>query len=748
MMHREFWEAGHRVFGLWPVSPKGCGCGSPDCTMGGKHPRAANWTHTPVWSQEQIETMEDMDQFSTGYGVLIRGLLVIDVDARNGGVASFERLKNDFPAVEKAGLIVNTGSGGGSQHLYFHLAEGTALVQKHADYPGIDFKSSGFVVGPGSFHATGACYEVAYGSVEDIEAAPAELVEILRKPDRHRAEVQGNFLDISHKDLAEMAAVIDPDTDHDTWVKCGMAMHHASGGTAFDVWDQWSARGAKYPGSHALEKRWHSFGKAANPVTLATLIHYAEQAGYQAPVTFETTVDFEIPTPALDIAHVDLKRPPGFVGEVAAWIEANSRRPREHLSVASALLAVANLVGLRYTDDRDGVTANMFIFCIAGSGTGKDSQQTCVQDILQAARIERAMHGSIKSEQEVVRNMVRNQASFYVIDEIGFFLKKIKNAQKTGTSSYLEGVVGCLMSAYSKANKFYLVTGDMKEEIRKTLKQELRQLEGQENPSPGMVSKIATLKQHLETIDSGIKKPFISLIGYATPQTFDEAVDFYNATNGFIGRSMIFVEHVMNPPLKKNFKPVPMPDAMRLTCENLYSGGRYDMTLFERVEYYEDRDTIPSSPEALDLLGKAIDAFEEMADEHTAATGLEALALRAYEQVSKISLILAAPQGLRTAEHVLWAYALVRRDIEYKMRLVTSNDREKDSPVMALRAKLMNLISGDDGETLGVICNRLRKYRKADIEKALDEMVKAKIAVVVESRHRFKGTTVKRYKAA
>ena len=253
-MYREFREAGYRFFGLYGADKNGhCACGNKDCKAAYKHPIASNWQHTPEWDDEQVETMELTDQLKTGYGVLVRGLLVIDIDARNGGVASYERLRNDFPAVEKAGLIVNTGSGGGSQHLYFQLAEGIALMQHHPDYPGIDFKSSGYVVGPGSMHASGNRYEVAYGSPEDIDKAPEDLVNLLRKPERHRAEVQGSFLDVSHADLAEMLSHVDPDTDHETWIRCGMALHQASGGTAFEVWDQWSNRGTKYPGRDTLE---------------------------------------------------------------------------------------------------------------------------------------------------------------------------------------------------------------------------------------------------------------------------------------------------------------------------------------------------------------------------------------------------------------------------------------------------------------------------------------------------------------
>jgi len=64
-----------------------------------------------------------MGQFDTGYGVLCRGLLVVDVDARNGGVESYNRLVVDVPEVMAAGLIVETGSGGGSKHLYFALCD-------------------------------------------------------------------------------------------------------------------------------------------------------------------------------------------------------------------------------------------------------------------------------------------------------------------------------------------------------------------------------------------------------------------------------------------------------------------------------------------------------------------------------------------------------------------------------------------------------------------------------------------------
>lgn len=751
MLYREFREAGYRFFGLYGVDKRGkCLCGNKDCKAAYKHPVVSNWQHTPEWDDEQVETMELSDQLATGYGVLVRGLLVIDVDARNGGVASYERLRHDIPAVEKSGLIVNTGSGGGSRHYYFSLPDSmTALLQKHPDYEGIDFKTSGYVVGPGSMHASGNRYEVAYGSPDDIEPAPQALIDLLRKPERHRADLgNGTSMDVSQADLAAMVNHVDPDTDHETWVRCGMALHHASGGTAFDIWDAWSNRGSKYPGRQTLEKRWHSFGKSANPVTLGTLIHYAESAGWKQPVTFDSDIELPTPTDSLDIAHINLKRPPGFVGEVAAWIEDQSYRPREHLAVAGALTAVGNIVGLRYTDDLNGVTTNLFTFCVAGSGTGKEPIQQAVAAVLKAARIQQAVHGSIKSEQEIIRNLVDHQAAMYLIDEIGIFLKKVKNAQLKGGASYLDGVIGALMSAYSKANGFMLLTGDMKKEIRKGLKSELMQLEKQENPSPAILARIGAVKRSMETLDFGLDRPFLSLCGFTTPETFDELVDFYNATNGFIGRSLLFTERDTTPPRKKGFRPRPMSEALKGALQDLYAAGSCDLTGTGRVEYYDDRIPVPTAPAAVELLDKVSDAFEQMAEDAKSATGLEALAMRAYEQVAKVSLILAVPGGIRTEEHVLWAYALVRRDIREKMDLVTSNERAKDNPLMAMRARIMNLTSGDEGETIGVICNRMRKYKKTDIQRCLEQMVEAGLLTVNDTPHRFNGSTVKRYRSA
>ena len=527
--------------------------------------------------------------------------------------------------------------------------------------------------------------------------------------------------------------VINTDLDYEVWIRVGMALHHATGGTGYDLWEDWSRTSSKFDAS-TMPNRWHSFGKSSNPVTLGTLIHYAEQGGWCQSVTFEPTIEFPEPVAGASLA-IDLKRPPGFVGEVTDYINSQCRYPRETLAVAAALVTVGNIVGLRYADDLQDVTTNMFAFCVAGSGSGKEAVQQAVLSLHKAAGLAPATVGSIKSEQEIFRNLTRHQASYYIVDEIGILLKKIKNAQAKGGAVYLDGVIGALMSVYSKANGFMPVTGDMKEEIRKALMQEMNQIEGrlEDGPNPALSAQLESVKRALLTLDEGIEKPFLSLLGFTTPVTFDDLVDYQSATNGFIGRSILFNERNTVPPEKINFRKPPMPETLSNALLQLCMAGEFNAVVAgRRIEHYGDKVSVPTTPSAMVLLKAAMADFHEKAEFHKDKTGLEALCLRAKELLAKVSFILAVPGGIRTDEHVQWATALVTRDLEEKIRLVIGNDRQKDDPALALAARIMNLIAGEEGETFGVICNRLRPHKKGDIEKILEKMLEKGVIRVEE----------------
>lgn len=736
MKHREYIEAGHRVFGLWEITPENtCGCGNPQCpdSAAGKHPRASNWQNTPEWSDEQLETLEEMGHFQTGFGVVVDGLLIIDVDERNGGVDSFAKLCEQIPEVSSAGMIVRTGSGGQSRHLYFKLPRQIALRQSLEQYKGIDFKSSGYVVGAGSLHTSGNRYELVYGSLDDIDDAPEALIEALKKPERHRAIMNGEHVDISEQEIAEMLSYVDSGASHEVWYRCGMAVHHATGGAGFDIWDKWSSTSEKYPGSDILARRWHSFGKSGNPVTLGTLSHYAEEGGWKQSVEFVSNIAWhdESGAPAegekeIDLSGIDLLRPPGFAGKICDWINGRNRYSRESLSVAASLATISSVAGMRYIDPLDGITPNLFLFGVAGSATGKESVLKSHQDLLRSAGVSAAVHGGIKSEQEIYRNLTRHQAALYVLDELGEQLTKIQNARNKGTSAYLEGVVGAFLAIYSKANGHALITGDLKEEIRKAMGGELNALEkrkAENEATQGDEARLLNLKRQMATLDSGLENPYLCLFGLTTPERFGLLMDFDMAVNGFLGRAIIFTEREDNPKSKPRHAILPsgVPDYIAATLQQLYAPGISEVS--GRIERVGEHVKIATRADAEELLERVANEFWEMAETSKNNTGLTAIPRRGYEQVAKISMILAIPEGLRTVEHVRWAYALVKRDVVDKMNLVNSNNSEDKSD--ALASLIMGCVTSDHGETIGRIRNRCRKYKKTDVDETIKRLVDA-----------------------
>lgn len=217
------------------------------------------------------------------------------------------------------------------------------------------------------------------------------------------------------------------------------------------------------------------------------------------------------------------------------------------------------------------------------------------------------------------------------------------------------------------------------------------------------------------------------------------------ARSGFIGRSMMFNERINVPDGEFGHMPPPLPEEMANMLRALWNGGTFDTFDGHRVENYDAPVQIPSTAGARAMLEKLYPWRLERARKEEEATGLHTLWNRFYEGVAKVSLILAMPEQLRTEEHVRWAFALVKRDIEEKIRLVGSNRTGTHEKADALGQRIMAIL-GDETMTDSVIYNRLRnKYRREDVTTALDGLVKARMLTASEKRHPTNKTVSKRY---
>lgn len=417
-------------------------------------------------------------------------------------------------------------------------------------------------------------------------------------------------------------------------------------------------------------------------------------------VKVEHVEDSDFPLP-LDVSGVDLMSPPGFVGNVADWIDGQCRYPRRRLCVAAALSAIGNIGGMSHVDIHGGVTANMMAFCVAASSTGKEAVLQAFNELHIAAGVHGALQGTIKSEQEIVRNMIEHQGSFYSIDEIGIFLNKVRSAQQRGGATYLEGVFGTIMSAYSKANKRFLLGGDISRDLRKQYAGELSR--AQDNDDEAAEARALRM---LGMVDSGLEKPFLSIMGFTTPSTFDGMMDGETASQGFVGRAIIVSERDINPRPRAGFKPIDMPATMAGRLFLLYGGDDTG----DRVEYSGARREIPTTDEASKALEDIATWVLDYADFMGEKMGESAVAMirRCIEMIGKISFILALPDGERNLEHVRWATAFVKDEIDYKCALVFANDNAKEKPEDALRARLLGYIDPENGMTSAMLSNKLK----------------------------------------
>lgn len=741
MLYREFNELGYPFFPLHGVTKDGiCECLNPKCEALFKHPRISNWQVTQVWEEEQIECMEMTGQLDTGYGILCKGLIVIDVDARNGGVESYSKLLQEVPEILECGFIVETGSGGGSKHLFFKAPHNTNLKSHLKGYEGLDFKSSGYVVGAGSRHKSGNMYKVVFGSPDDISEAPDTLIELLRVKEHTQSSHDYSENEISNEQIEEMLSFIDPDCDHETWIKIGMAIHHATNGGGFALWDKWSAKGSKYPNSDILNNRWASLGKSSNQATIGSLIHIAKESGYthtigNDEVTFQSDIDWgEIPD-IIEAEETQNKKkyvfdplnPPLLAGRITRWINGRSMYHRGNLAVAAALMLISSCGGMRCRGV-DGITGNLFMFCVAGSGTGKESILQSFTQVMRKVGLTSAVHGAIKSEQEIARNIVQHQGAFYTLDEFGELLAKIQGARKkSGTASYLEGIVGSLMSIYSKANGIHLVGNDLRRSVLKELQTEANALDKaineNEDKTGVKAQRLESLKKQITDMETGIINPYLNILGFTAPSRFSGLLDEDLADNGFMARALIVREMDDNPRYNKDYKILKQEEdeefkIISAILSNMYHAGH---SYSGRVECMGEVTNIPVSKKSEILLEQIREHFWELGEAQKERHGFVAYTRRGYEMVNRIALVLSIGEHEISEEAIMWAFEFVKRDMIDKITLTNANTATDKGD--ALISKITAMLDSNHGVSIAVIKNKLKGYKSETIDEAVKFML-------------------------
>lgn len=177
-------------------------------------------------------------------------------------------------------------SGGGGAHIIVHgpVPRQSELCRSFGLETGIDVKESGkgyIVLAPSVHPDTRRLYEWLSTLQHQTILLPEQLINGHEVSIPTQGMVIPTLWDGSErkKTIAALKA-IDPDIDYGDWIRIGQALHSANedmAGEPFDLWNQWSATGAKYKSEADLRQHWQSFRRLGG-ITLATIYGMAKAA--------------------------------------------------------------------------------------------------------------------------------------------------------------------------------------------------------------------------------------------------------------------------------------------------------------------------------------------------------------------------------------------------------------------------------------------------------------------------------------
>lgn len=87
------------------------------------------------------------------------------------------------------------------------------------------------------------------------------------------------YRDLNESEISEALTYLDAGCSREEWVRVGMAVKSELGNSGFDIWDDWSKTAGKKYDAKGCRDTWKSI-KASGGITIATIIHEAQQFGF------------------------------------------------------------------------------------------------------------------------------------------------------------------------------------------------------------------------------------------------------------------------------------------------------------------------------------------------------------------------------------------------------------------------------------------------------------------------------------
>jgi hypothetical protein len=335
----------------------------------------------------------------------------------------------------------------------------------------------------------------------------------------------------------------------------------------------------------------------------------------------------------------------GLLREVYEYVMSISRKEQPLAALGAAISVVSTLMNRKYSSYTN-LRANVFIATLIPSGQGKDVVIGVIPDLLIRAGAERFVGGEPVSGTAIISALSEVPVRCYALDEYGRYLSGVNN--KNANPNKIE-IGDVLTKIWSCSNKPY--TGKERAD-RKTNKQLI------------------------------IRSPYVVVNGVTVPDRFWSAITSMDASDGFLGRYIVF----NSPDYAKTLFPEhgAPPDCLINRLKDLYEffpqSGNLASVYSPEIEI--DPVVIVPSPDAREMWEELAEKYSRIAFEKKAFSSIYN---RVAENAMKLAMIYAAARDYKkpsmTLEAMSWGASLAiwsaETIVEQIQRCVADDENEK-----------------------------------------------------------------------
>jgi hypothetical protein len=316
-----------------------------------------------------------------------------------------------------------------------------------------------------------------------------------------------------------------------------MSIHSGTDGGGFNLWNDWSMKGAKYDGYETLRIKWGSFGGGS--ITISTLHHFAREnnwidenmeigkAAAHAIFKSEQMKIAEIISTTFDkieakpMSNIFPKK--GLLKEISDYILETSQYEQPELAIGAAISLVASVAGRKYTTIT-GASTCLYVMGVADTSMGKGHAVGILKKILFKLNMHDIISGEPASGSAMYSALHESPNRFYLLDEIGDFFGRIMSPK---ASQHEREIKAELLKFYSEGQEGGIIKGKDR----------------------------ADRKLHKPLI---VHSPNVVIYGATTGETFYSALSGGQIRDGFLSRITLIDAGDRKPIAKKRvFKEVP-----------------------------------------------------------------------------------------------------------------------------------------------------------------------------------------------